>query len=52
MTERGANLILDKNAVVFANNSAFDITPMAIDRLNQKMSTLKVTLTAPPAAPH
>jgi outer membrane protein len=52
MTERGGNLILDKNAVVFANNSAFDITQAAIDRLNQKMSSLKVTLTAPPAAPH
>ena len=52
MTERGGNLILDKNAVVFANNSAFDITPAAIDRLNQKLSSLKVTLTAPPAAPH
>jgi outer membrane protein len=52
MTERGGNLILDKNAVVFANNSAFDITQAAIDRLNQKMASLKVTLTAPPAAPH
>ena len=49
--QRGANLILDKNAVVFANNSAFDITQPAIDQLNQKMSSLKVTLGAPPAAP-
>jgi outer membrane protein len=44
MQQRGANMILDKNAVVFANNSAFDITPQAIDQLNQKMSTYKVTL--------
>jgi len=49
MAQRGANLILDKNAVVFANTSAFDITQTAIDQLNQKMSSLKVTLQMPPA---
>ena len=48
MQQRGANMILDKNAVVFANSAAFDITQPAIDQLNQKMSTLKVTLDAPP----
>lgn len=51
MQERGGNLILDKNAIVFANNSAFDITQPAIDRLNQKMPSLKVNMTAPPPAP-
>jgi len=48
MAQRGANLILDKNAVVFANNGTFDITQPAIDQLNQKMATVKVTLQMPP----
>jgi len=48
MAQRGANLILDKNAVVFANTGAFDITQTAIDQLNQKMSAVKVTLQNPP----
>lgn len=47
--ERGANLVLDKQAVVFANNGAFDITADAINRLNQKLPTYKVTLGAAPA---
>jgi outer membrane protein len=53
MQQRGANMIIDKNAVVFANSSAFDITGPAIDQLNQKMSTIKVTLQMPaqPGAP-
>ena len=51
MQQRGANLILDKTAVVFANNSAFDITQAAIDQLNAKMSSVKVTLATPGAPP-
>jgi outer membrane protein len=51
MQQRGANMILDKSAVVFANSSAFDVTQAAIDQLNQKMSSIKVTLGAPAAAP-
>ena len=60
MQQRGANLILDKNAVVYASPQAvgaFDITMPAIDQLNQKLPTLKVDLVAaapaaaPPAAP-
>jgi Skp family chaperone for outer membrane proteins len=51
MQQRGANMILDKSAVVFANNSAFDVTQAAIDQLNVKMSSLKVTLAAPGAPP-
>lgn len=50
MNERGANLVLDKNAVVFATNNAFDITPVAIDRLNQKMPSFKVNFGAAPPA--
>jgi outer membrane protein len=50
--ERNANLVLDKQAVVFSNNNAFDITGDAINRLNQKLPTFKVNLNAaPPAAP-
>jgi outer membrane protein len=51
LQQRGANMILDKNAVVYANSAAFDITQPAIDQLNQKMSTLKVTLDASAAGP-
>ena len=51
MQQRGANMILDKSAVVFANTSAFDITQAAVDQLNAKMSSLKVTLVNPPAGP-
>jgi outer membrane protein len=47
--ERGANLVLDKQAVVFANNNGFDITGEAINRLNQKLPAYKVNLNA--AAP-
>src|SRR5882757_985645 len=46
--ERGANLVLDKQAVVFANATGFDITGDAINRLNQKMPGFKVNLNAPP----
>jgi outer membrane protein len=51
MQQRGANMILDKSAVVFANSSAFDITQAAIDQLNQKMSTVKVSLANPQSGP-
>jgi outer membrane protein len=49
--ERGANLVLDKQAVVFATAGGFDITGDAINRLNQKMPTYKVNLNAPTPAP-
>jgi outer membrane protein len=50
--ERNANLVLDKQAVVFSNNNAFDITGEAINRLNQKLPSFKVNLNAtPPASP-
>jgi outer membrane protein len=48
--ERGANLVLDKQAVVFANQSGFDITADAINRLNQKLPAFKINLNAPPPA--
>ena len=40
--ERGANMVLDKQAVVFATAGGFDITGDAINQLNQKMPSLKV----------
>jgi outer membrane protein len=52
MQQRGGNMILDKNALVYASPDAvkaFDITQAAVDQLNQKLPTLKVTLAAPPA---
>ena len=49
--ERGANLVLDKQAVVFANASGFDITGEAINRLNQKLPSSKVEMNAKPPAP-
>ncbi|HKD46715.1 MAG TPA: OmpH family outer membrane protein [Rhizomicrobium sp.] len=54
MQQRGANMILDKNAVVYASPQAvgaFDITQPAIEQLNQKLPSLKVEMAAAPAAP-
>jgi outer membrane protein len=48
--ERGANIVLDKQAVVFATAGGFDITGEAINRLNQKLPTVKVNFNAPPPA--
>ncbi len=48
--ERGANIVVDKQAVVFATASGFDITQDVINRLNEKMPTFKVNLNAPPPA--
>jgi outer membrane protein len=50
MVERGANLLLDRNAVVLGTVDV-DITGVAIARLNQKLPTVKVTPTPlPPGA--
>jgi outer membrane protein len=48
--QRGANIVVDKQAVVFATASGFDITQEVINRLNEKMPTFKVNLNAPPPA--
>jgi len=42
--------VLDKQAVVFATSSGFDITGEAINRLNQKLPSFKINLNAPPPA--
>ena len=54
--ERGANLVLDKQAVVFAPQAGgFDITGDCIKRLDQQMPALKLNFSAsapkPAAAP-
>ena len=50
MAERGANLLLDRNAVVLGTVDV-DVTNAAIQRLNQSMPMVKVTLTPlPPGA--
>lgn len=50
--QRGANIVVDKQAVVFATVNGFDITQDVIARLNEKMPTFKVDLNAPqPAQP-
>lgn len=51
LKERGANMLLDKQAVLFATDGSFDITVDAINRLNQKMTSFKVQMVAPAAAP-
>jgi outer membrane protein len=47
--QRGANLIIDKNAVLMATDDRFDITDAAVALLNQKMASYKVQLVMPPA---
>jgi Skp family chaperone for outer membrane proteins len=47
MAERGANLMLDRSSVVLGTVDV-DITKAAVQRLDQKMPTLKVELTPPP----
>ncbi|HEY4115809.1 MAG TPA: OmpH family outer membrane protein [Rhizomicrobium sp.] len=47
MQERGANLLLDRGAVVLVPNS-MDVTAMAVQRLDQKLPSVKVDLVALP----
>jgi Skp family chaperone for outer membrane proteins len=46
--EHGVNLVLDKQAVLFATNSTFDITPEVIEQLNAKLPSVRIDFTAPP----
>lgn len=48
MKERGATLLLDRSAVLLAPN-AIDVTETVVQRINVKMPSVKVELTAPPA---
>jgi Skp family chaperone for outer membrane proteins len=47
MAERGANLLMDRSAVVLGTVN-IDVTGLAVDRLNKKLSTVKVDLVKPP----
>lgn len=46
--QRGANIVVDKQAVVFATANSFDITQDVIAQLDAKMPTYKINLNAPP----
>jgi Skp family chaperone for outer membrane proteins len=46
MTERGANLLFDRNAIVVGTVDV-DVTAVAIQRLDQKLAKVKVELTDP-----
>jgi Skp family chaperone for outer membrane proteins len=50
MQERGATLLLDRGAIVWGTGD-IDITRTAIQRLDQKMSSVKVNLVSPPKPP-
>jgi Skp family chaperone for outer membrane proteins len=45
--ERHANLVLDKQAVPFATNSEFDVTPEVVARLDQKMTSYQLSFSTP-----
>lgn len=47
MAERGANLLLDRSAIVLGTVDV-DVTGLAVDRLNKKMPMVKVDLVTPP----
>jgi len=42
MQEKGASLMLDRQVIVMATSSDMDVTNLAIQRLNQKLPTVKV----------
>jgi Skp family chaperone for outer membrane proteins len=47
MKERGATILLDRSSILLAPNS-IDVTQLVIQRLDTKMPTVKLELTAPP----
>jgi Skp family chaperone for outer membrane proteins len=54
MTERQANLLLDRRLVLMAppkNMEQYDATPLAVQRLDAKVRTIPVRLVTPPAQP-
>jgi outer membrane protein len=50
MRERGANMVLDRSAVIVATSDV-DVTPLALQRLDRALPRVKVDLVAAPAAP-
>ena len=47
LAERDANLLIDRSAMVMGTVDV-DVTALAVDRLNKKMTTVKVDLIKPP----
>ncbi|MDE2134950.1 MAG: OmpH family outer membrane protein [Alphaproteobacteria bacterium] len=47
MKERGATVLLDRSSILLAPNS-IDVTSLVVQRLDMRMPTVKVELTAPP----
>ena len=48
MQERGANMLVDR-AAILVMAPGFDITPIVIQQLDQKLPSVKVQLVSPPA---
>jgi outer membrane protein len=48
LQERGATIMVDRSAVLLAPNS-LDVTQLVVQRLDTKMPSVKVELSAPPA---
>jgi Skp family chaperone for outer membrane proteins len=48
MKERGATILLDRSSILLAPN-AIDVTQLVTQRLDMRMPSVKVELTAPPA---
>jgi Skp family chaperone for outer membrane proteins len=48
MQERGAALLIDRQSIV-VGAPGLDLTPVAIQRLDQKLSSVKVQMVTPPA---
>jgi len=51
MKERGANLVVLKQAILMADSGGFDITMDVVNRLNAKLPAIKVTPVNPPQQP-
>jgi len=49
MVERQGNILLDRSMVVFSTLNDIDVTRIAIQRLDQKLPTVKVQLVSAPA---
>ena len=48
MHERGATILMDRSSVLLSPQLRIDMTEVAIQRLDLKLPTVKVKLTAPP----
>jgi len=44
MTERGANIMIDRRMVLLTSSSSLDVTDVVVERLDKKLPTLKVVV--------